>query len=419
MPDPANNRLLMVMPYEQLVRKAVAAGFRVWSVWDPALREPAYLAKVAEHSEELLRTDFGDEEGLRALVAATARLRGVRAVLHLGSEPTMVPVAAEAERLGLAPNPADAVRLLNDKSALRTLLNDAPETAVAAVAAGTVAEVRHVVAGRALPAVVKPSASAGSRGVALLRTPADLDRWEEAVREQGTAGPFLVEDYLTGPEFSVETLSFAGEHRVVGITAKRTTGPPGFVETGHVFPAPLPEAAAAAVRRAAVGLLDRAGYRFGPAHTEVILTPGGPRIVESQARLGGDRIPLLIATASGFDVERAVFDTLAEERPAEPPVPHRYAAVRFFRLPPGRLAGTGDLDAVRDRPEVHALHFPYAPGDVLPPVTSSATRHGYAVVDAASPQEAERRLDHVESLLAASVTETGGRTALRPEGAAR
>jgi biotin carboxylase len=208
-------------------------------------------------------------------------------------------------------------------------------------------------------------------GVALLRRPADLDRWETAVRREGTPGPYLVEDYLTGPEFSVETLSCDGVHQVVGITAKRTTGPPGFVETGHVFPAPLPEPQATAVRRATTALLDRAGYRFGPAHTEVILTPRGPRIVESQARLGGDRIPLLIATATGFDIERAVFDALADGRPAPPPTPHRYAAIRFFRLPPGRLAGTGDTDAIRALPHVHALHFPFRPGDCLPPVTST------------------------------------------------
>jgi biotin carboxylase len=416
MPDTPDNRLLMVMPYEQLVRKAVAAGFRVWSVWDPALREPAYLAKVAEHSEELLRVGFGDEAGLRALVAEAALRHRVRAVLHLGSETSMVPVAAEAEQLGLAPNPAAAIRLLNDKAALRELLNADPETEVAAVDAATPAEVRQVVAGRSLPAVVKPSGTSGSRGVALLRSAEDLDRWETGVREQDTPGPYLVEDYLTGPEFSVETLSFDGVHRVVGVTAKRTSGPPGFVETGHIFPAPLSDPDAAVIRRAATDLLDRSGYRFGPAHTEVILTPRGPRIVESQARLGGDRIPLLIATASGFDIERAVFDTLADGRPAEPPVPRRYAAIRFFRQPPGRLAGTGDTDAIRALPQVHALHFPYAPGDLLPPVTSSATRHGYAVVDAASPQEAERLLDQVESMLAVSVTETTG---LRPEGATR
>ncbi|GAA1902282.1 hypothetical protein GCM10009716_10190 [Streptomyces sodiiphilus] len=421
MPDlpagrPANNRLLMVMPYEQLVRKAVAAGFRVWSLWDPALRGPAYLSQVAEHSEELLRADFGDVAGLRALVAKTARAHRVHAVLHMGSEATMVPVAAEAERLGLALNPASALRLLNDKAALRETLNTTPETTVAARCATTPADVRRAVAGRSLPAVVKPTGSAGSRGVALLRSAADLDRWEAAVRREGVPGPYLVEDYLTGPEFSVETLSSGGRHRLIGITAKQTSGPPGFVETGHFFPAPLSEPDRAAVLRATTDLLDRCGYRFGPAHTEVVLTSRGPRVVESQARLGGDRIPLLIATASGFDIEQAVFGILSDGRLPRPPEPHRHAAIRFFRLPPGRLTGTGDTGAIRALSHVHALHFPHAPGGLLPPVTNSATRHGYAVVHADTPQQAVRRLDEVESMLAASVAETGGP---RQEGAAR
>ncbi|NBE49971.1 ATP-grasp domain-containing protein [Streptomyces boluensis] len=384
-------RLLMVMPYHQLVRKAVAAGFEVWSIWDPSLQTDAYLDEVERHSEELLLVDFSNTYALRALIAATARTHAIDTVLHLGSEDSMGPAVEEAEALGLAPNPAETVRRINDKAALRELLNAGGLSVVRSQEVASVDAVVRAAPDFPVPFVVKPARSSGSRGIALVLDAEDLDEWVVRVRRAGLRGPFVLEEYLRGPEFSVETLTVDGVHHVVGITAKQHTGAPGFVETGHVFPARISPDAETAVRATVIGLLDLAGYRFGPAHTEVILTSRGPRIVESQTRLGGDRIPALVELASGFDLEAAVFRALAGEA-IEVPKAHRAASIGFFQLPPGHVESISGLDELRAQPHVHALHFPYRPGSVLPPVTDSASRHGFVVVDAESPGQAVRRI---------------------------
>ncbi|MEV4920274.1 ATP-grasp domain-containing protein [Streptomyces tirandamycinicus] len=406
----APDRLLMVMPYSQFVRKAAEAGFEVWAIWDPALREREYLDQVAEHARELLLSDFSDEAGLRALIADTVRTHGIGTVLHLGAEQSMPPAVAEAEALGVSPNPASAVTRLNDKAAMRGLLAGHGLSVVRSESAATVEEVAAAAARLPLPAVVKPVGASGSRGVALIRDADDLQEWTDRVTRAGLGGPYLVEEYLQGPEYSVETLSADGVHHVIGITAKHTTGAPFFVETSHVHPAPLGDDERAAIHAVVIGLLDLAGYRFGPAHTEVILTGCGPRIVESQTRLGGDRIPLLIETASDFDIEAAIFRTLAGA-PLEAPVPRHTASVGFFLLPAGRLRSVGGLDAIRALPYVQALHFPFAPGDELPRTTDSSTRHGYVVVDAESPAEAADRIARVRGLLRADVREAVPATA--------
>ncbi|MGW0753272.1 ATP-grasp domain-containing protein [Streptomyces sp. NPDC002587] len=401
----AADRLLMVMPYSQLVRKAVEAGFTVWSIWDPSRREQAYLDEVALHSEELLLTDFDDARGLRELIVETAREHGVGRVLHLGAEETMGVAAEAAEELGLAPNSAVALHRLNDKAAMRRLLDAAGLSVVRAEEARSVDAVADVVGRFGQRVIVKPSGASGSRGVALIREPADLEEWAARVRGAGLDGPFVVEEYLEGPEFSVETLTVDGVHHVVGVTAKHTDGPPGFVETGHVHPAPLSPADESAIRAVATGLLDLAGYRFGPAHTEVILTADGPRIVESQARLGGDRIPLLVEVATGYDIEASVFRALAGE-PVAVPAAGRTASIGFFRFPPGRLESVTGLEAAGALPYVHALHFPFRPGDQLPRTTDSFTRHGYVVVDGASPGEAAERIASVREQLRVVVRES-------------
>ncbi|MER5994073.1 ATP-grasp domain-containing protein [Streptomyces viridosporus] len=408
----ASRRLLMVMPYSQFVRKATEVGFEVWAIWDPSLRDREYLDEVAEHARELLLTDFSDERALRALIAGTVRAHDIGTVLHLGAEESMPPVVAEAEALGVSPNPASAVTALNDKAALRALLAAHGLSPVRSEVAASAEDVAAAAGRLPLPVVVKPTHASGSRGVALLRDADDLQEWTVRVTEAALPGPYLVEEYLQGPEFSVETLSADGEHHVIGITAKRTTGTPFFVETSHIHPAPLGPGERAAIHAVVIGLLDLAGYRFGPAHTEVILTAHGPRIVESQTRLGGDRIPLLIETSSDYDVETAVFRALAGT-PIEPPAPRHTAGAGFFFLPAGRLQSVGGLDAIRALPYVQTLHFPFSPGDELPRTTNSFTRHGYVVVDAESPAEADHRIARVRELLRVDVRET---VAAVPEG---
>jgi biotin carboxylase len=242
-----------------------------------------------------------------------------------------------------------------------------------------------------LPAVVKPTALSGSTGVYLWREPDDEPVWTDLVDGYGYPGPFLVEEYLRGPEYSIETLSHDGHHTVVGVTEKKLGPPPLFVEIGHVHPAPLPDDRRAAIERLAVDLLDACGYRFGPAHTEVIWTERGPRIVESQATLGGDRIPRLVELSTGLDVERAIFAGLTGD-PARP-APHTATAiVRFFTFPPGRVDEIRGLAEVRALDYVDELTLRLRPGDVSPVVRDSKSRHGHVIVSGGTADQARDRV---------------------------
>jgi biotin carboxylase len=379
------------MPYRQLVQKAVAVGFRVYSIWDPALESPEYLADVAESSDEMALTNFADRAELKRLVAEMAVRHDVTHVLHLGREDTHLAVCEQAEAMGLALNSSSSLIQINDKAAMRELLRAHDLSPLMSVEARSSREAARLVCDVELPVVLKPTCLDGSRAVRLIRRRTDVTAWLSELTRLGYRGPVLIEEYLRGPEFSVETITANGTHHVVGITAKRLGRPPHFVEMGHVHPAPLAQEAKSEIAELVVTFLDATGYRFGPAHTEVILTEAGPRIVESQARFGGDRIPLLVELASGFDMEAAVFAALAG-RSIEPPPAVRYAAISFFDFGTGHVQAIDGVEEVSTLPYVHALKLKTRAGRTLPPVTSSATRHGYVVVAAATEQEADERL---------------------------
>ncbi|WP_416968513.1 hypothetical protein [Streptomyces sp. 4F14] len=126
----------------------------------------------------------------------------------------------------------------------------------------------------------------------------------EAVRGvAGVNGLARAEGSGGGERFRVDTLSVHGMHHVVGISVETPYGP--------MFPAPVGGGVAATLRSAVVSLLDLAGYRYGPAHTFVVLSPRGPVTVGCRTVVAEEVVAELVRVAAGRDVVRDAFEVLA------------------------------------------------------------------------------------------------------------
>ncbi|MFJ8715510.1 acetyl-CoA carboxylase biotin carboxylase subunit family protein [Streptomyces violaceus] len=211
--------------------------------------------------------------------------------------------AAATTALGLPGTGLDTVRVLQDKPAFRELLADRGIEGVAARLGHDEADIRAFVAEFG-PTVIKPRYGSGSLGVRLVHGPDAVSEVADWAAEFGLHR-FVMEEYLRGPEFSVEAFSFAGEHVVVAYTAKEKLD--SFVEVGHVQPADLDADATARIESLVTRMLVAVGIEDGPSHTEVILTPDGPRLVESHNRRGGDRIADLVDEVYGTDIDALAF----------------------------------------------------------------------------------------------------------------
>lgn len=216
-----------------------------------------------------------------------------------------------AAHLGLPGTPPEAMRTARDKHLVREALQRAglPNPPFALITDLAQQDADAAAGAIGYPLVAKPVDLHSGALVRRVSAPGELRSLARDIRghrrnsrDQPLRRAVLLEEFLTGAEVSVETVTCFGATTVLGITDKSVTGAPAFVESGHMFPARLDDGLVAEVTALVRAALEVIGYSHGLAHTEVKLTPDGPRIVEVNTRYGGNHISELMLLVHGTDV---------------------------------------------------------------------------------------------------------------------
>lgn len=271
-------------------------------------------------------------------------------------------VATVAAHLGLPGPKPEAVECAYRKDLTRRALADAgvpgPRFALAEGWTDTVTAAD----GLGYPLVVKPVDLCAGMLVRKVHNATELREAFLALaefpvnaRHQPRVTTVLLEELIVGPEVSVETVTVDGTTHIVGITDKSVTGAPWFVETGHMFPADLPPGDAAAATATAVAAIEALGLDHVVAHTEIKLTPEGPRLIEVNPRPAGNQITELIRRVTGIDLPRINAQLALGQRPDLRPLDTgaRTAAISFL-LPtrPGLISAVTGTDRLANHPDV-------------------------------------------------------------------
>ena len=271
-------------------------------------------------------------------------------------------------------------------------------------------------------AILKPSRNSGSRGVAKIAYPhpssfsASLRKRPSAERPEGKGDTakeefvalferamdesrdrsVMIEQFIEGPEFSVEVIVWKGEPHVLAVTDKKTTEAPYFVELGHNQPSVFPEEMQAKLKDAAVTGVKALGLDNCAAHAELKQMDGEPYLMEIGARLGGDFISTeLTHLSTGVDMVAAAIDVaLGNEPDLRPKETPKGVCIRYFTPQPGRLTAIHNQELLNDS-HVYDAEIYHQVGDMIPEVRSSLDRSGHVIVTAPTVQEAIKRADEL------------------------
>lgn len=257
---------------------------------------------------------------------------GIEGIATIASDLAAVTVNYVAENMGLVGNSWDTTLKSTNKHLMRKCFEDNNCPSPKSIMVETVEDLDAI--SLSYPVIVKPLDRSGSRGITKIESP-NREALEDAIenaKNQGFDKHALVEEYATGQEYSVEYISYNGEHEFLALTHKYTTGAPHFIETGHMEPAPVDESTLDKVKEVVVHALNSLGIQYGASHSELKIAKDGTiKIIEIGGRMGGDCIGAnLVELSTGYDFVGAVVDIAMGLKPESNKTKQSYAGVHFI-----------------------------------------------------------------------------------------
>ncbi|MCU1244743.1 MAG: hypothetical protein JWN02_653, partial [Acidobacteria bacterium] len=301
----------------------------------------------------------------------TYHFRAIVAVSEYG----LHPAALAAAQLCLPTLSISAVLAGRDKLRMRKLLERRGVAPIRFRGCQSVDDVAEFLAATGASVILKPVFGTASEGISRIDHPDGIeDAWSRATGGRTTGG-VIAEEYIEGPEISIEGYSVDGLFIGVAITDKLTHET--FVEKGHSQPTVLPADVQDQLFAFAGTVLAALGITNGVSHTEVKLGPAGPVLIETHTRMGGDFIHRLTAATTGVDLAALLVAFAFGETPGvRPRATGSGAVVRYLIGSSGRTRSIVLPPAGEYVEEVRAY---FTPGHVISGCNSSLDRLGHVL----------------------------------------
>lgn len=326
-------------------------------------------------------------------------------------EPSLEIAAIVAQDLHVLHNKREAILASRDKSLMRQRWQHYGVPSARSCLSFSLEEAREAALTIGFPVVVKPRSMAASIGVMQVQNLEELTRAFAVAKSphpmfQSVLPGVLVEEYLDGPEISVESVLYDGVVHIVAITHKQTGLAPYFEEIGHMVSPDEPPDAYPAICETVVAAHQALGITMGVTHAEVRLTSSGPRMIEINARVAGDFIPQIVSLACGIDLTVAGANCASGTVPSLQPQFAKAAAIHFIYPDQGVRIHALEIGAGVSRlPQIHRVEWLTKPGDeVRLPPQNYVARLGFVIATGQSMQECKNAITSALDLLHINTT---------------
>ncbi len=320
------------------------------------------------------------------------------------SEAGLAAAAAVRMAYGLTGPDGKLTHKLTDKKAQRLAWDAAGLPNPEWRAASSDAEAKKALADIGLPAIIKPVDSAGSRGVTKLEEVAQFDQAVAEAFHHSRSGDIMVEQFIEGLEYTVETFSHEGTVYSLLCTEKlKVPGTKGTVAMELRTP-DLEAGILEKIKETAIGALGAIGYTDGPGHTEIIVTENGhPYLVETAGRGAGFKVfDAMIPRASGYDLAQACAQQAVGIKPPKPNPQDIPVVLRFFPSKAGRVTGISGFEEASALEGVESGPFVKI-GDRVGKASCDGDRLGYILSWGNSRTQALERAGQAENMISFKV----------------
>lgn len=311
----------------------------------------------------------------KELILEVCKKEKIDGILSIASDVAVTTVNYVASKLGLFSNSIESALCCTNKYLMREKLQAAGLNCPRYRLIANQSNVMDIANDINFPTIVKPVDRSGSMGIKKVHDVKEFVDATAIALKASLSGQAIVEDFVEGVEVSVESISFNGEHHILTITDKVTSGEPHFVELEHHQPSLLPQAIQNQINintRKALSALD---IKYGASHSEFLISKKKIYITEVGARLGGDFIGSdLVLLSTGYDLLRGTIEVAMGK--FSPPVKtiQKSSGVYFYSE---QTKNVGEI--IKENKYPLETIKAEIQNERLMPLTQSADRSGYLI----------------------------------------
>src|SRR3990167_2342162 len=293
----------------------------------------------------LIRKDFETAYILQYLSHLSLKIVGIVAIV---SDIGQMPAAKLRAALGLGGLQPEQVKAFVEKSKQRELWDLASLPNPRWQSFNNVNEATEYLQNTIhFPLIVKPTDNAGSRGITVLKNRSNIDAALNNAFRMSNSKHIIIEEYINGIEFAIETFSIKGEAFILAISQKNKVPGTDSTVASELFTPNYANHALDQIISLVKKALIALNYQNGPAHTEILLTPSGELfLVETGARGGGFMVADgIVPVASCFDLATAtVLSTVGVDFNFQLPKTLRSFILRFIPSQSGIVKSYSGFD---------------------------------------------------------------------------
>ena len=268
-----------------------------------------------KYSDEYHNVSIVDKEAVLEL----ARKLQIDGIMSFAVDPGVVTAAYVQEQMELPGNPYESVCILQNKDRFRNFLTqhgfNVPKAKGFASMEDALAEKYWF----PWPVIVKPTDSAGSKGVTRVNRLEDLEPALKVAFDHSISGRVIVEEFIEKQGCSSDTDCFSvdGQLKFVSFSAQRfdEDAPNPYTPSAYSWPSTFTPAQEEELTLEIQRLLTLLGMRTSIYNIETrVGTNGKPYIMEVSPRGGGNRLAEMLRYATGVDlITNAVRAAVGEE----------------------------------------------------------------------------------------------------------
>ena len=241
-------------------------------------------------------------------------------------------------------------------------------------------ELKNIIKQFDYPVIVKPVDNSGSRGVITCKNIEEIESALITAFKFSKLKRALIEEYIKGKEYSVESICFKNKINIIQVTEKITSKLPYNVEMGHLQPAELDEKERLLIQDIVIKCINSLKLDNCACHTEVKLNNKGPFIIENGPRLGGDFITSdLTPLSTSVNMEDVIIKIAIGKDFKIDKKNNGYSAIEYLHLNEGYVNNIFNWDSIFNIPGIVKAQISLIKNQKINKISNSLERYGYII----------------------------------------